>query len=132
MKFLKILVVSAWSAIETFHPRPRYQSYEVPVAVEVLSKHYEVPTATVYLIVHALHASTCHIHLTSKDWFEWLFTFLLELLVYFVTLIKKVLNTKHVSVVSDSHASHTISYGMLNQIGNLALTIEQRIMCVGV
>ena len=86
----------------------------------------------VYLLFHVFHAAARHIHLASEDRLEWLLTLFLQVLVDFVTLVEKVFHAKHIAVVSNGHAAHSVADGFLYQGLDRALTIKQRIICMRV
>ena len=91
-----------------------------------------MPATVVYLLFHAFHAAARHIHLASEDRLEWLLTLFLQVLVDFVTLVKKVFHAKHIAVVSNGHAAHSVANGFLYQSLYRTLAVEQRIICMRV
>ena len=45
-------------------------------------------------------------------------------------IIKEILDAKHISMVGNSHTRHSISMGFLQQVLDLALSIEETEFCM--
>ena len=64
-------------------------------------------------VLQALVATACHIHLATKDGLERLQSVFFPLFVHSVADVVKFLNAKHVAVVGDGHALHTVADGFV-------------------
>ena len=91
---------------------------------EVIATHVAMLLHLVFLVV------TCHIHLTTEDGLKGRFTFFLQAFVHFVTIVEKLLNTKHVAMVGHCHSLHTVGNGFVNKLGNGRLPVKNRVISV--
>ena len=64
-------------------------------------------------------AMASHIHLTSDDRFERLKSLLFSTFIYLGTIVGKLLDTKHHTVVGDGHSLHAVSHRLVYNAGNL-------------
>ena len=126
---LQIFMVSTRTMIKAINPGVGNELYEVAITSLIFCKDDKMPATTVNLRdVSLFHATTSHIHLTSKDWLEERLAFFLEVLVCLVYLIKKLLDAKHITVVSNSNTWHIVLYGFLDNIPYLTLTVKQGVV----
>ena len=63
-------------------------------------------------------AMASHIHLTSDDRFERLKSLLFSTFIYLGTIVGKLLDTKHHTVVGDGHSLHAVSHRLVYNAGN--------------
>ena len=73
-----------------------------------------------------------NIHLASEYWLEGFQTFFFSALVDAGTIVGELLNAKHDSMDSNSHALHAIGNSLVDNFVNLRLSVENGIMCVDV
>ena len=71
---------------------------------------------------------TRYIHFTTKDRNKGVQTFFLATFVHTDTIVVKLLDTKHIAMIGDSHASHAITDSLVDQILYLRLSVKNRII----
>ena len=84
----------------------------------VFGKNDEMPSALVrlaFLLMLGI-APARHIHLTSEDGFEGLQPLCLPLFVYTIYIVEKFLYTEHVSMIRDSHSTHSVLDSLIHQM----------------
>ena len=123
--FLQFFMVCTRSVVKALNPRIRHQFYEVLVTLKVLCQHNEVISSKVFLCLLQMHvAASCYIHLTSEYWLERFLTFGFSSFVHAIAIVEQFFYTEHVSVVSDSHTSHTVSNSLVNQFLHWRLSVK--------
>ncbi len=98
------------------------------VAFLVLGQQNEVVVGTVqFLTVALLLAAWRHIYLTAYYRLKVL-TLLLKLVIDLVAVVLELLNAHHVAVICNRNAAHTVGYGLINQLLDIGLAIQQRVL----
>ena len=111
--------ISTRTVIETIDPRITDEFDKVLITVIVLGEYDEMVAAQVLLgLLQALVTTTGHIHLTPEDGFEGFLSSILSLFVHALADVVKFFDAKHVSMISDGHALHTIVYRLVNKSFN--------------
>ena len=95
------------------------------IARRILRKQNQVPTATVYLALLLLLSTTRTIHLATKNRFEIKFFVLALQLLH---IVEKLLDSKHIAMVSHSHALHAVGNCLVNEFRDGCLTIKYRVL----
>ena len=117
---LQLSMIGTRTHIVAVHPGVGDQLYQVLIALVVLSQHNEVVAtlvlATVFLLLRPILG---HIHLTAKDRLERFKSFLLSLFIHADTVVVKLLDAEHITMVGDGHAFHSISYRLVDKLRNL-------------
>ena len=117
--------------VETVHPGTRHELDEILVSVVVLRKHDEVIAACVALLLHTVgFGAACHVHLATEDGLERLLALFLQLAVYLVAIVVQLFHAKHIAVVGDSHAAHTVSHGLVDKLFHRRLSVENGVVGV--
>ena len=128
---LQLVVVGTRTHVESVYPCVRHELDEVLVALVVLGKHDEVPSALVVMVLAAVgHLAPGHIHLTAEDGLELGQAFLLPLAVHLVAIIEQLLHTEHVAMVGDCDAAHAVANRLVYQIFDARLSVENREVCM--
>ena len=129
METLQILTVGTRMTIESIYPRSRHQFYKVVIACQVLRKHYQmIASAVILQVVPVLLSAASHIHLAATDRLERLQPFFLTFLVELLAAVKQLLNAKHVAVIGNCQAPHSVAYRFVNQFGNGRHTVQYRVV----
>ena len=129
--FLQIRAVGSRTHVESVHPSPRHELYQVLVAVVVLCQHDEVVSALVHFRVGALQlASPRHIHLAAEDGLELRLAFVAELAVHLVAVVEQLLHSEHVAVVGYRHTLHAVGYRLVHELGYARLSVEDAVVCM--
>ena len=68
------------------------------------------------------------IHLTAKDGNEGIQSFLLTSFVDAAHIVVKLLDAKHIAVVGNGHASHSVGNSLIYQAFDTRLSIEYRVI----
>ena len=98
------------------------------VTLLVLGQQNEVVVGAVqFLAVALLLSAGCNIYLTTYYRLKVL-TLLLKLVIDLVAVVLKLLNAHHVAVISNGNALHTVCYGLVNQLLDVGLTVQQRVL----
>ena len=131
--FLQVGTVGTRAHIVTVYPRITHQLDEVLVAIVVLGKYDEVITAHVALVLLTFFlASASHIHLASDDGFERLQPLLLPVFVDLGAIVYQFLDAEHHAVVGHGHTLHSVLDGLVHEMWNLRLAVEDGILCMNV
>lgn len=101
--------------------------YKVMIACFVLCKDNQVASAVILVRMFG-HQLVCHIHFTAENGLEFGFSFLFKAFVDLIDIVKKLLDCKHIAVVRDGQAGHTVSNSFVDQSLNRCLAVEQRIL----
>ena len=123
--FLQVSMVSTWTHIKAIHPRTTHNFNQIMIARRILRKQNQVPTATVYLTLLLLLSTTCTVHLATKNRFEIKFFVLAFQLLH---IVEKLLDSKHIAMVSHSHALHAVGNCLVNEFRDGCLTIKYRVL----
>lgn len=122
-------VVSTRSMVVAIDPCFADYLDEVVIAYLVFGEENEVPSAFVYAVVlFEVEASACTIHLTSEDGLELLFFWFS--IIDLVAIVEKLLDAKHVAVVSDGHAFHAVLDGFVHQLWHCCLSVKDAVLGV--
>ena len=133
MVFLQVGAVGAWTVVVAVYPGPRDQFDEVFVPMIVLGQHDKVVAGVVAVLLHlVLLTMTGNVHLAAKDGLEGLLSVFLPVFVDFGTIVRKLLNAVHHAVVGDGHTPHTVADGLVHQVVDARLSVENREMGVNV
>ena len=114
MIFFKNLFVYSGAIVETVNPCCRGKFNKIMVSLPVFGKNNKVLAGTVNLLCFIKTSSSGHISLASNNPLETLF----------FALIIECFNPKHVSMVSQSHSWHIISFGFSYHIFYSCCTIK--------
>ena len=127
--FLQVGTVGSRTHIVSIHPGITDQLDEVLVSIIVFGKHDEVVTTHIALVLLTVFLSSAgHVHLTANDRLEGLQSLFLAILVHLGAIIREFLNTEHHTMVGNSHTLHAVLDGLVNEMRNLRLTVEDGIL----
>ena len=129
---LKVFMVGAGSHVEAVDPGARDELDEIVIAFQVLGQHDKVPARLELFaaLAHVLVAVSCHVHLAAEDRLERLQPFLLPCLVDILAIIVQLLDAKHVAVVRESQAAHSVLDGFVHHALDARLSVEERVLGV--
>ena len=133
MVFLQVGAVGAWTVVVAVYPGPRDQFDEVFVPMIVLGQHDEMIAGVVAVLLHLVLLTVAgNVHLAAKDGLEGLLSVFLSVFVDFGTIVRKLLDAVHHAVVGDGHTPHTVADGLVHQVVDARLSVENREMGVNV
>ena len=129
MVSLQIGTICTRPHIIAVHPGVADQFDQVLIAFIVLGKHDQVIATHILLATPQLLGTiTRHIHLTAKDGFERLQALLLTSFVDTSYIIMELLDTEHVAMIGNRHASHAVTNRLVHQFLDTRLTIQYRVI----
>src|SRR5574344_3134090 len=73
-----------------------------------------------------------HIHLTSENRFERFLTLFFQTAIHLIAVIKKFLDTEHISMVGDGHTAHAVGTGLVHELLDASLTVKNRLISMDV
>ena len=127
--FLQVGTIGSRTHIVSIHPGITDQLDEVLVSIIVFGKDDEVVTTHIALVLLTVFLSSAgHVHLTANDRLEGLQSLFLTILVHLGAIIREFLNTEHHTMVGNSHTLHAVLDGLVNEMRNLRLTVEDGIL----
>ena len=81
---------------------------------------------------HILLIVMRNIHLTTEDRLERFLTIRLELFVYSVTIVEKLLYTEHISMVGNGNTLHSVGNSLVNELTDRRLSVKYGIIRMNV
>ena len=125
MELLQISTVGSRSHIEAIHPRPAHQLDQVLVTLVVLGEYDEVVASDVRLIGTARLISVLgYVHLTAEDGLERLLPFFLSFAVHLITIVEELLDTEHITMIGNGHATHAVGHRLVHKTIDARLSIK--------
>ena len=117
--FFQVFTVCTRAQVISVHPCMRDKFYEILISLIIFCQHDEVITAHVSMVLYLVALFMMrHIHLATENGFEWFLALCLELTVNAIAIIKKLLYTEHIAMVSDCHSAHTIANSLIHKFLN--------------
>ena len=125
MELLQISTVGSRSHIEAIHPRPAHQLDQVLVTLVVLGEYDEVIASDVRLVSTARLISVLgYVHLTAEDGLERFLPFFLSFAVHLITIVEELLDTEHITMIGDGHATHAVAHRLVHKTSYARLSIK--------
>ena len=116
MVAFEVGTVSARTIVIAIHPRTTHELDEVLIALKVLGQHDKMIAAVVvHLLHHVFLAASRHIHLAAENGLERLLALFLPTLIEAAHIIVEFLDAKHIAMVCDGHAAHSVGHGLVNE-----------------
>ena len=112
MVFLQLAVVSTRMPVEALSPCVGHYLNQVLITLQVLGQQYQV-IAFIIFVKLVIARVIGDIDFTAENGLELLV--ITTLLVEFCDIIVKLLDAKHIAVVSNGHAPHAIGYRLIDQ-----------------
>ena len=91
----------------------------------VLGQNNQVVTAVVDVLVLVVERTLGHVHLAAEDGLKGFLSLFLQRFVFLADVVEIFFHTHHVAMVCNSHATHPIFDGFVNQFGNTGLAIQK-------
>ena len=133
MILLQVLAVSTRTHVIAVHPCARHQLDEVLVSVVVLGEDDEVIASHVAFLLHTVRLlAVCHVHLASEDGLERLLALLLQLTVHLVAVVEQLFHAEHIAMIGYRHTAHAVGNGLVDELLNGRLAVEERVVRVDV
>ena len=150
-----MLLVDTRVGIESIGPGERHEFHKIVVSLFVLGEYHKV-AAGVFLVDMLGHRTKRHIHLAAENGDEKLLFSLLDfgrdggaalgrcllvvefffealyqavdIAVFLLDIVEKLFDTKHVAMIGNRYASHSVGNRLIYKRGNRSLTIENGIL----
>ena len=128
MILLQVIFVCTRMRVEAIGPGTRYYLYKVMISLFILGKQDKMVVGSIQLLAFTLLFMTGRdIDLTTYDGLEML-TLFLKVLIDFIAVVLELLYAHHVAVISHCNAAHTIGYSLINQLLDVGLAVQQRVL----
>ena len=125
MIFLQVGTVGTRTIVVAVHPGAGDEFDEVLIAVIVFGQHNEVITRVVAVLLHlVLLAVAGNVHLATENGLERLEAVLLPVLIDFGTVVRELLDAVHHAVIGDGHTAHAVFDGLVDQMIDARLSVE--------
>ena len=125
VKEFQVVAVGSGFVVEPVNPRTRNQFDQVVIALLVLRQHDKMIAHSVaQLLVFRFLIAWGNVHFTADNRFEGFQTLVLALLVKFVACVAEFLDTHHVTMIGDGHASHAVGRGFVEEFRYTGLSVE--------
>ena len=125
MEFFKVFTVGSRTHIVAIYPRSGHKLYEILVSVVVFGKYNKVVATHVAFLLNLVFLATVgYIHISAEYGFEWFLAVFLEFPVHFIAVVEQLFHAKHIAVVGNSHAFHSVGDSLIDEFLDRRLSVK--------